>query len=255
MQQRLHGMDLGLERSCRHIGGADKSQPEASLHELLRQGWKYLEDHRKYSTAIREIFLALADGQPPAQSSCEDPTKADLNLSVPPSELTDDDATAVGDLLPLDWRVQVPTLKTKLRLCFLTQLLELFLCLDEQSDSCFGVSWLELIFMPSFVEQVVFPVCNINTGLGISRADLIFDQAPQTVAVQLRLVKDAFRSICSKFQLQLSQLDGLNLFGCGVTFPLTGIVLKCPAEQVWKARPKLAAFCEARPAQDLARPC
>ena len=70
-------------------------------------------------------------------------------------------------------------------------------------------------------------------------------------------MKDAFRCIIGLFNLQPSLLDKLSLVDCGVSYPLTGVVLKCPVEQVLQARKTLAAFCEARPnrtAQDLARP-
>ena len=136
------------------------------ISTALKQAWRYLEDNRKCSRVIREIFFALADGQPSPQNSGDDHSELDVQPVHMPSAMIEEDVTALGDLIPVDWRARLLHSTFKLPLSFLQQLLEFVLSLDEQGDSCFGISWLELLFMPLFSDGVDFPVRHPSKGSG-----------------------------------------------------------------------------------------
>ena len=124
------------------------------------------------------------------------------------------------------------------------------------AETAFKVSLIELLFLLRAL-GLRFPACCPDSGKWI-RPDLIsFGSEPQTVAVQLRLLRIAMRYVTTALRVESRMLGGLDVSRLGVLIPLDGWGLFVDGALLEACRADILDLFGARPiraARDLARP-
>ena len=208
---------------------------------------------------LRNIYFSIADST--KQSAVQDDPAEDMLLTElrGPSQVFVHPGQRISEHVPVGWRQVLRRTACRVPLSFICALLELLWQQDESSLEVYEVSWLELLFsLPHFAgSSLGFPVVCPHTGGWTSAGTSLFQDAPSTVAVQLRLVKEAIRFALDLLGLNFCLRSGLNRTEIGVCLPLDGIAIGYDAFILCKARSDLSDWTVARPirsAADYARP-
>ena len=193
--------------------------------------------HQSALRALRDIFFGIADMSPaPTPNEDED---ADDAEAVPPSavERTRD----LQDEAPLNWRQLLMDGTSKYPAIFGLAVMSFLFSQDRMHTTVFQVSWLELVFVFLHMDSFDFPVAS-SDGTRIMPAELPFAPQQPTVAVRVRLLKDAVQTSCRILSIEPPLAQGIYLTALGVSFPCNGLCMGIDISLLGRARESLRAF-------------
>ena len=217
----------------------------------------WFQDMSSCTRALRSIYFGIASCTSGPLPYREDAPDVQEQLELPCSDLL---AGVLSDSLMIGWwqcvregwRLQIPQ-------AFGKALLEWVWTMDEHSEHCFELTWLEIVvlLLREGDGAVQFPARCPSTGLWVPAELVPFRDPHLTAAAQVGLVREVIRFGLRTLGMTSALISGRSCVEIGLIAPSGGIRMGCSVAAVSRARSSLAAFTAGRPIRssaDLARP-
>ena len=204
---------------------------------------RYKEDMLSTVRALRQMYDAIGEQD---QQRPERPRREFEDQLEPASEqeVGEERFTFLSDLLPVAWMLGLEDGRTSLPRDFLQEFMQFLLTQDECTEGAFRVSLLELAVM-MHCSGVVFPVVGTGLARWVSSA-VSHARGGQTLAVQLRAVRQAANWAASRFGLESVVCHRLDVTGLGCTIPFDGFLMGCELGLLHRSRDILRGFSARR---------
>ena len=228
----------------------------------LNRTWEFAQLHAQAKAvydssleqvrALRMVYDAIADMQPPLAASAEPEVEEVQELAPTPLQRS----ASLEDSLRVGWKSQLAGHQWTVPIVFVESVVQFLAEQDATSETVFRVSWIELLVM-YLTEGADFPVAD-GSGQGwVMPTSLPFNSRRLTVASQLRLFRQTARKAFTFLDVGAVSAKGVSLIDLGFSTPFDGLVVGCDLSLRARARQRLADFAGGRrisTAAALARP-
>ena len=177
------------------------------------------------------------------------------DADVPPHSI-EANQIRMSEHVVVGWRISLYNIQFVVPTEFVFRVGDFLFEQDAEGEAVFKASYLELL-VALLLGGVDFPVPSPDTGTWVPASALIFKEAPQTAATQLRVLKIVLKHLTGVFTLKTFWFSSLNLTELGVLIPQDGILMGFSFEALSAARAAIQEFTACRPVRaslDLARP-
>ena len=239
------------QHADRVAGLANCNRPQ-SFVTVHAQALEHHFSTAKVLRALRALFCAVADTSLGARAAEPEDVERILGVGAPVHC-----EESLADQLPVGWRQQLSVQSMRVPQAFVESVWEFILRHDVSSELKRQVSLLELIFMNIHAGEISFPAVCPHTGGWVLAHQVPFRPEKLTLAVQLKLFRDAVTSVLRMCGLSHLLVRGVSLVECGVTRPCDCLSIGVDVTELFEARLSLSSFAARRPIRtsaDLARP-
>ena len=196
--------------------------------------------------ALRGIYFGIASATQHGSRDAAgpEPDCEEYDISQPP--LGTDFGDSFLEELPIDWRRQVRASCPELPHGFVNSLCELLANQAQSGESWRSISWLEFVFVLRELGSPQFPVKSLSGDQWLEAADVPLGAPELTVAVQLRLVRKALRSLFAVLKRDDIFIGAISLVEFGIAFKVDGFSFPVRTSLLQAARQRLFRFCAGR---------